>query len=70
VPEGHGRSLDMLEGDDWAADLLVQEQLVLASCYGASAADRQLRLMITRASRGIFTVETRSEPWAERSRHS
>jgi hypothetical protein len=30
------------DGADGTADLLVQEQPVLASCYGASAADRQL----------------------------
>ena len=42
VLASHGRSLDELADDDAAADVLVQEQPVLASCYGASAADQQL----------------------------
>jgi hypothetical protein len=41
VLERHGRSLDVLACDD-APDLLAQEQPALASCYGASVADRQL----------------------------
>ncbi|KIG12267.1 hypothetical protein DB30_01743 [Enhygromyxa salina] len=39
--ERHGRSLDELACED-APDLLAQEQPALASCYGASVADRQL----------------------------
>jgi hypothetical protein len=42
VLERHGRSLDEDAPDDEAADLLAREQPVLASCYGASTADRQL----------------------------
>jgi hypothetical protein len=42
VLERHNRSLDDLAGDDGAVDLLAREQPVLASCYEASTADRQL----------------------------
>jgi hypothetical protein len=42
VLERHGRSLDEGAPDDGAADLLAREQPVLASCYEASTADRQL----------------------------